>query len=128
MKGIRLAINVDMVGRNSEPFPDSVLGIAPDNMKLELSEFMKKANNNVANVNLKTYSDEDDLGGYYGGSDEVMFFLKGIPAVLITNGYSHPDYHKPSDEPDKINYVRVREAARFIYALATTAANAEKLY
>jgi hypothetical protein len=128
LKDILLAINVDMVGRNSEPFPDSVLGFAPDNMKLELSEFMKKANDSVANVSLKTYSDEDDLGGYYGGSDEVMFFLRGIPAVLITNGYSHPDYHKPSDEPDKINFERVREAARFIYALATTAASAEKLY
>jgi len=128
LKDIKLAINVDMVGRNSEPFPDSVLGIPPDNLKLELSKFIKKANNNVANVSLKTYLDEDDLGGYYGGSDEVMFFMRGIPAVLITNGYSHPDYHKPSDEPDKINYKRVSEASRLIYALAITAANTEKLF
>jgi hypothetical protein len=128
LKDIKLAINVDMVGRNSEPFPDFVLGIPPDNLKLELSEFINKANNDIAHVSLKTYLDEDDLGGYYGGSDEMMFFLRGIPAVLITNGFSHPDYHMPSDEPAKINYKRVSEAARLIYALATTAANAEKLY
>jgi len=128
LKDIKLAINVDMVGRNSEPFPDSVLGIAPHNLKRELSEFIEKANMTIANAHLKTYAQEEDLGGYYGGSDEVMFFMRGIPAVLITSGYSHPDYHQPSDEPDKINYDRVREAARLIYALAVSAANAEKLY
>jgi Zn-dependent M28 family amino/carboxypeptidase len=128
LKDLKLAINVDMVGRKSEPFPDSVLAIPPDNMKLKLSEFVKKANTDVSRVSLKTYLDTDDLGGYYGGSDEVMFFLRGIPAILITNGYSHPDYHKPSDEAEKINFTRVSEASRLIYALAITAANAEKLF
>jgi hypothetical protein len=128
LEDIKLAINVDMVGRNSEPFPDSVLGIAPYNQKLKLSEFIKKANTDVSRISLKTYLDEDDLGGYYGGSDEVMFFLRGIPAILVTSGYSHPDYHQPTDEADKINYEKARDASRLIYALATTAANAKNLF
>jgi len=128
LKDIRLTINVDMVGRNSKPFPEAVLGVAPDNLKRELSEFIEDANTDIAHVHLKTYAHEKDLGGYYGGSDEVMFHMRGIPAILITTGYSHADYHKPSDEPDKINYDKVKEASRLIYALAIAAANAEKIY
>jgi hypothetical protein len=52
-----------------------------------------------------------------------MFHIKGIPAVLITTGFSGPHYHKTSDEPDKINYERVAEATRLIYALIFKAAN-----
>jgi hypothetical protein len=52
--------------------------------------------------------------------------MKGIPAVLITSGYNHPDYHKESDEPDRINYDKVVAASRLIFALAVTAADAEK--
>ena len=126
LENIALAINVDMVGRNCGRFPDSLLGITPDNLKLELAEFIEKANKNIANVNLKTYVQEDDLGGNFGGSDEVVFYTRGIPAVLITSGASHPDFHKASDDPDKINYDKVVDASRLIFALATIAANAEQ--
>jgi hypothetical protein len=50
---------------------------------------------------LKTYFDEGVLDDHFGGSDEVVFCMRGIPAVLITSGYNHPDYHKESDDPDK---------------------------
>jgi len=125
---IVLAINVDMVGRNCGRFPDYLLGISPDNRKFELAEFMEKANKNIASINLKTYVQENDLGASFGGSDEVVFHIKGIPTVLITSGASHPDFHKVSDDPNKINYDKVADASRLIFALATTAANAEKIY
>ena len=128
LKNIALAINVDMVGRNCGLFPDSLLGITPDHLKLKLAEFMEKANKNMTNVNLKTYLQENDLGGSFGGSDEVTFLIKGIPTVLLTSGASHPDFHKESDDADKINYDKVADASRLIFALATTAANAERIY
>ncbi|MBN1225258.1 MAG: M28 family peptidase [Candidatus Aminicenantes bacterium] len=128
LENIGVAINVDMVGRNCEPFPGSLLGISPDNLKLELAEFMEKANMDIANIDLRTYLHESDLGDYWGGSDEMMFHMRGIPAVLITSGYSHPDYHKASDDPDKINYDKVVAASRLIYALAISVANAEKIF
>jgi Zn-dependent M28 family amino/carboxypeptidase len=126
LENVALAINADMVGRNCEPFPDSLLGISPDNLRLELAKFIETANKKIAYANLKTYLDEGVPGDYFGGSDEVMFYTRGIPAVLITSGYKHPDYHKASDDPDKINYDKVRTASRLIFALAVTAANAEK--
>jgi Zn-dependent M28 family amino/carboxypeptidase len=125
-ENIVLGINADMVGRNCDPFPDSLLGISPDNLKVELAEFIETANKNNAKANLKTYLDEGVPGDYFGGSDEVMFYTRGIPAVLITSGYNHPDYHKESDDPEKINFDKVTAASRLIFSLAVTAANAEK--
>ncbi len=40
--------------------------------------------------------------GGYGPSDQMSFFLAGIPVLHFFTG-SHADYHKPSDTSDKIN-------------------------
>ncbi|WP_035802881.1 M20/M25/M40 family metallo-hydrolase [Deferrisoma camini] len=56
-----------------------------------------------------------------GGSDQVSFVEAGVPAVQLTTG-PHPDYHRPTDTPDKIDIdglVRVAEVAReFVAYLA----------
>jgi hypothetical protein len=126
LESIVLAINVDVVGSSCEPFPDSLLGISPKKLKLELAQFMETTNKNTANVNLKTYLDEGVPGDYWGGSDEMMFSMRGIPTVLVTSGYNYPDYHKESDDPDKVDYNRVVAASRLIFALAVKVADTEK--
>jgi Tol biopolymer transport system component len=40
--------------------------------------------------------------GGYGPSDQMSFFVAGIPVLHFFTG-SHADYHKPSDTSDKIN-------------------------
>jgi hypothetical protein len=37
-----------------------------------------------------------------GASDHTSFYLKGIPVLFFFTGV-HTDYHKPSDDPEKIN-------------------------
>ena len=126
LESIALAINADVVGSNCDPYPNSLLGISPDKLKLELAQFMETANKETANVDLKTYLKEGVPGDYFGGSDEVMFSMRGIPAVLVTSGYNYPDYHKESDDPDRIDYNKVMMASRLIFALAVAAADTEK--
>jgi Zn-dependent M28 family amino/carboxypeptidase len=41
--------------------------------------------------------------GGIGPSDHTSFYLQGIPAIHFFTG-THADYHKPSDDEDKINY------------------------
>ncbi len=127
LENIKLAVNVDMVGRDSPQHPDSLLGIAPHIKRVQLEEFMEKANESIAKVKLKTSENGAYIEGHYGSSDEAMFHIRGIPSVLIINGYPQPDYHTTSDDPDKIDYHRVVEAGRLIYALVATAANDETL-
>ena len=125
LEKIKLAINVDMVGRNSPEHPNAVLGVTPDNIELGLAEFMEEANRSLANVNLKTRASGENFGDYYGSGDEAMFMLRGIPAVLVTTGFGWPEYHQPGDDPDKIDYDRVTDASRLVFSLITAAANNE---
>ena len=41
-------------------------------------------------------------GDGYGPSDQMAFYVKKIPVLHFFTG-AHPDYHRPSDTPDKVN-------------------------
>ncbi len=59
----------------------------------------------------------------YGPSDHSSFYAKQIPVLFLWTG-THPDYHKPSDTADKINYedeARILElVARVIHDVDTS--------
>ena len=38
-----------------------------------------------------------------GPSDHTSFYMKGVPVLFLFTG-AHSDYHKPSDDADKLNY------------------------
>ena len=46
-------------------------------------------------------------------SDQVSFVGKGVPAVQIFAG-AHPDYHRPTDTADKIDYPGLVKVATFV--------------
>ena len=39
---------------------------------------------------------------HHGGSDHGSFYAKQIPVLFFHTG-GHDDYHKPSDDPEKID-------------------------
>jgi aminopeptidase YwaD len=51
-----------------------------------------------------------------GPSDHTSFYLKSIPVLFFFTGI-HPDYHKPSDQADKINYNGELQVIHLIYAI-----------
>lgn len=51
-----------------------------------------------------------------GPSDHASFYLKNIPALHFFTG-SHSDYHKPSDDFDKINYAGEVQVLDYIIKL-----------
>jgi hypothetical protein len=125
LERIKLVVNVDMVGRNSPEHPDAVLGVTPDNLKVKLAEFVESANASIANVSLRTSVNGEDFGDYYGSGDEAMFAMGGIPAVLITSGFGWPEYHQTGDDAELIDFDRVADASRLVFAVTTLAANGE---
>lgn len=50
-----------------------------------------------------------------GPSDHTSFYNSGIPVLFFFTGIHH-DYHKPSDDADKINYAGMAEITNFIFA------------
>jgi hypothetical protein len=59
-------------------------------------------------------------------SDHWPFLQRQIPAVLVHTGL-HRDYHRPSDDVEKVNSDGMRDVARYLVALSIKAANADKL-
>lgn len=51
-----------------------------------------------------------------GPSDHTSFYLKDIPAIHFFTG-SHEDYHKPSDDFEKLNYEGMVSISNFIVSL-----------
>ena len=53
----------------------------------------------------------------FGGSDHQSFIAAGIPAVHFFTGV-HEDYHKPTDDVDKINFAAALDVAKFVFDAA----------
>ncbi len=51
-----------------------------------------------------------------GPSDHTSFYRKDIPVLFFFTG-AHSDYHKPSDDADKINYTGELMLLKYIYAV-----------
>jgi Zn-dependent M28 family amino/carboxypeptidase len=105
LKTINYMINMDMVGRlnpekslavhgvgTSPSFPPVLDPINADSLKLVPSE------------------------SGVGPSDHTSFYLQDLPVLHFFTG-QHADYHKPSDDADKINYEGLVKVVRYISRL-----------
>jgi hypothetical protein len=59
-------------------------------------------------------------------SDHWSFLERRIPIALLHTGL-HQDYHRPSDDADKINRDGLRDVSRYLLALLLKAANEDRL-
>jgi hypothetical protein len=53
----------------------------------------------------------------FGRSDHATFYRKGIPAAFLFGGLN-PDYHRPTDTPDKLNPEKMARVARMVFRCA----------
>jgi C-terminal processing protease CtpA/Prc len=51
-----------------------------------------------------------------GPSDHTSFYRKDIPVLFYFTGL-HTDYHKPTDDADKINYQGIQTIVKHIYTI-----------
>ena len=98
-------INLDMVGRL-----DTNKGVVINGVGT--SPIWKASLEKTDPVNLKISTTESGVGP----SDHTSFYLKDIPAIHFFTG-SHEDYHRPSDDYDKINYEGILEISDYVVAL-----------
>jgi aminopeptidase YwaD len=61
-----------------------------------------------------------------GPSDHTSFYRKDIPVLFFFTGV-HSDYHKPTDDADKINYNGELMVAKYIYTVIEAANKKGKL-
>jgi hypothetical protein len=110
-------INVDMIGRNS---PDSVVVIGKTYSTMGAQVNAIRAAH--PELHLAAADDIWPEEGFFFRSDHYNFARKEVPAIFFFSG-THPDYHKPSDEVEKIDTDKAARVARLVFYLACDVAN-----
>lgn len=96
LKQVNYMINMDMVGRlNDSSKALTIGGYGTSPVWGELFTLSKKQ---------KPYFNIKFDSSGTGPSDHTSFYRKDLPVLFFFTGL-HTDYHKPSDDFDKINYV-----------------------
>lgn len=90
-KKVNCMINLDMIGRLNDTTKSIMIG------GFGTSPSWK----NVIEKNKADFKIKYDTSGI-GPSDHTSFYLKDIPVLFLFTG-QHTDYHKPSDDIEKIN-------------------------
>jgi hypothetical protein len=113
VEGAVAMINMDMVGRLRDRL--TVLGID------SAQEWETLVPPLCAELELPC-----ELGGdAYGPSDHTSFYAGGVPVLMLFTGV-HDDYHRPSDDTEKINAGGGARIARLAADVATELARREE--
>jgi hypothetical protein len=122
-------LNIDMVGRRDPQHKDSdpyVYVIGSDKLSDELHSLSEDINKrNTQLVFDYTYNDENHPTNLYRRSDHWNFAKKNIPIIFYFDGI-HEDYHKVSDEVEKIEFDLLEKRARCVFYTAWEIANRDK--
>ena len=121
-------INIDMIGRSDEFHKDSnkyVYLIGSDYLSTDLYNICEDANKNYVNLFIDyKFNDRADPNRFYYRSDHYNFAKNGIPSVFLFNGV-HADYHKPTDDVEKIEFDALAKRTQLAFAIAWEIANRE---
>ena len=99
-------VNMDMVGRlsdSSKVLTIGGIGTSPNWVTT------------ITSVPNKYFVIKYDSSGT-GPSDHTSFYRKKIPVIFFFTGL-HPDYHRPTDDANKINYTGELMIVKFIYSI-----------
>jgi Zn-dependent M28 family amino/carboxypeptidase len=122
-------LNIDMVGRRDAQHKDSdpyVYVIGSDKLSTELHNLSESVNK--SNVNLifdYTYNDMNHPDRLYYRSDHWNFAKKNIPIIFYFDGI-HEDYHRPSDQVEKIEFDLLAKRAQCVFYTAWEIANRDQ--
>lgn len=128
-------LNLDMVGRSKAPGdttaananltgPDEVYLVGASRLSRELGATIARVNRELLGLALNPkHDDPADPERIYERSDHYQYALKGIPVAFFFSGL-HEDYHRPSDEVERIDFVKLQKIARTVLAVSWALANA----
>ena len=90
-------------------------GFQPDGFKKGVNDVL------AYNKHINVFYNDD-----YDNSDYTVFKKKKVP-VIYFHGKTFPDYHKPSDTPDKISYEILQKRTQFIFQIIWKIVNQNKI-
>ncbi|MEM6299609.1 MAG: M28 family peptidase [Bacteroidota bacterium] len=124
-------LNIDMIGRvdpkhEDEENPNYIYIIGSNMLSDKLHALSERVAADYGEVELDyRYNDKDDPNRFYYRSDHYNFAKHNIPVIFYFNG-THEDYHKPTDEVDKIHFPKMEKVTRLIFLTAWEIANQDE--
>ncbi len=125
-------LNLDMIGRSRASGdtddaklsgPHEVFVVGARRLSRDLSETIARVNRDFLGLTLNTkYDAPDDPERIYERSDHYQYAKKGIPVAFFFSGL-HDDYHRPSDEIERIDFLKLQKVAQTVLAVAWTLAS-----
>ncbi|WP_410006244.1 M20/M25/M40 family metallo-hydrolase [Aequorivita nionensis] len=113
-KKVTYMLNMDMVGRLNSENTLAVYGVGT-------SPILKQTvNANAGDLNIA----ENESG--VGPSDHTSFYLADIPVLHFFTG-QHEDYHKPSDDTEKVNFEGMELVSNYIFSIIKDLDSQKKL-
>lgn len=118
-------LNIDMIGRDD---PENrgkqyVYVIGSEMLSSQLKVINEEANKKTNNLELNyKYDDPADPQRLYYRSDHYNFAKNNVPVAFFFDGI-HEDYHKPTDDPEKIDYELLTKRTQLVFATAWEIAN-----
>lgn len=101
---VNYMINMDMVGRLRE---DNTLSVSGTGTSPKWNQVL-----NANNIGFKLVLKVSGIGP----SDHTSFYLQDIPVLHFFTG-QHEDYHKPSDDAEKLNYEGMQMISDYVLAI-----------
>lgn len=108
-ENISYMINLDMVGRYEEQRGLAIHGVGTSPV---WEDVLKESNESQVPLVLSESG--------VGPSDHTSFYLQDIPVLHFFTG-QHEDYHKPSDDTEKINFDGMQMISELIIAIIRSA-------
>ncbi len=112
-------LNIDMIGRN---WRDTIVAIGKEHS--DLGATLERVNRAHPELGMTAIDDQWPEERFYFRSDHYNFARKGVPILFFFNGV-HPDYHRPSDSPDKIDAEKESRILRLLYFLGREVGDAD---
>jgi Zn-dependent M28 family amino/carboxypeptidase len=129
VESIVASINLDMIGRGTVRDipgggPAYARVVGSSRLSAEFGSWLQEVNA-LSDQSLELdygFDDDDHRAAHLCVGDHAVFYRAGIPSVFITTG-THADFHRVSDEVERIDYEKLARVTRFAARLAVDIAN-----
>jgi hypothetical protein len=79
-----------------------------------------------ARVGIEAWNDEKNSEAFFPRSDNQALADAGVPAITLCVAWTFPDYHRPGDHWEKLDYPNLERVTRAITLTALSIANNDK--
>jgi Zn-dependent M28 family amino/carboxypeptidase len=117
-------LNLEQLGRVDDPGGDRTNKLTASGFTYTSLGDVLKAQS--ARVGVEAWNDEKNSEAFFPRSDNQALADAGVPAITLCVAWTFPDYHRPGDHWDKLDYPNLQRVTRAIALTALAVADNEQ--